>query len=151
FTQPTMYKLIDQKPSVRDVYAHKLVSAGILTKEEVDDIAEKRKQALATALAEAREGDYLKPPEAFGGFWTAFKGGRDKDVPKVDTSVPEEKLIEYFEKLARIPESFHVHPKVSKVLQDRLAAAKDGPGLDWGGGEHAAFASLLAQGVDVRL
>jgi 2-oxoglutarate dehydrogenase E1 component len=151
FTQPTMYKLIDQKPSVRDVYAHKLVSAGILTKEEVDDIAQKRKEALAQALAEAREGDYLKPPEAFGGYWSTFKGGRDKDVPEVDTAVPEERLRELFEKLARLPEGFHAHPKVAKVFQDRLAAARDGHGLDWGAGEHIAFATLLAQGIDVRL
>jgi len=38
FTQPLMYKRIGQHPSVQDVYADKLIKAGVLTQETVDGI-----------------------------------------------------------------------------------------------------------------
>jgi 2-oxoglutarate dehydrogenase E1 component len=152
FTQPAMYKVIDKKPSVRTVYVSKLTQTGLITQAEADEVAQRRKAALDAALAEARSGDFNKPPRAMEGLWAPYKGGLDKDVPEVDTGVPEGELVALLEKLAEIPPGFAIHPKVAKVLQtDRRDGVKTGHPLDWGTAEHLAFASLLVQGFPVRL
>ncbi len=152
FTQPLMYALIDKKPSVREMYVKNLVDSGKLTKEQAEEIAAARKGALSEALTEARTGDYLQPPRAMEGIWSPYKGGPDKLVAEVDTTVPEDRLLAILDKLATFPEGFTANPKVVKVYQtDRRDAARSGRGLDWGGGEHLAFATLLLDGYPVRL
>jgi 2-oxoglutarate dehydrogenase E1 component len=151
FTQPRMYALIDKKPSVREMYVKNLVDSGKITLTQAEGIATARKAALTEALTEARSGDYLQKPSAMEGIWSPYKGGPDKLVPEVDTTVPAERLQELLDKMATFPPSFTVNPKVLKVFEhDRRDAAKTGK-LDWGGGEHLAFASLLAEGHLVRL
>src|SRR5690606_7696215 len=49
------------------------------------------------------------------------------------------------------PENFKLHPLVERVINDRRAMAEGEHPLDWGMGEHLAFATLLASGYDVRL
>ncbi len=152
FTQPLMYAVIDKKPSVREMYVRKLVESGKLTLEQAEDIATARKAALSAALTEARSGDYLQPPRAMEGLWSSFKGGPDKLVPEATTAVPDESLLAIVDKLATFPDGFTPNPKVLKVFQhDRREAAHMGRGLDWGGGEHLAFATLLVDGFPVRV
>ncbi len=152
FTQPLMYALIDKKPSVREMYVKSLASSGKITLEQAEQIATARKAALTEALTEARSGDYLQPPRAMEGIWSPYKGGPDKLVPEVDTTVPEETLLHLVDEMATFPPDFAANPKVLKVFaQDRRDNAHNGKGLDWGAGEHLAFASLLAQGHPVRL
>ncbi|HEY1955731.1 MAG TPA: 2-oxoglutarate dehydrogenase E1 component [Polyangiaceae bacterium] len=155
FTQPLMYAVIDKKPSVREMYVKKLVEAGKLTLEQAEDIATARKAALSDALTEARSGDYLQPPRAMEGIWSPFKGGPDKLVPLAVTAVPEEKLRALLDKMARFPEGFTPNPKVLKVFEhdrrDLTPGTSPIKGLDWGGGEHLAFATLLVEGYPVRV
>jgi 2-oxoglutarate dehydrogenase E1 component len=152
FTQPLMYAVIDKKPSVREMYVRNLVDSGKVTLEQAEEIAGARKTALTEALTDARSGDYLQPPRAMEGIWSPYKGGADKLVPEVDTAVPEDELLRLVDKMATFPEGFTPNPKVLKVFNvDRRDKAHDGAGLDWGAGEHLAFATLLAQGYPVRL
>jgi 2-oxoglutarate dehydrogenase E1 component len=152
FTQPLMYALIDKKPSVREMFVKSLAQSNNVTLEQAEQIATARKAALSEALTEARNGDFLQPPRAMEGIWSPYKGGPDKLVPDVDTTVPEEKLVALLETMAKLPDGFVANPKVVKVFSvDRRDAARNGGKLDWGGGEHLAFASLLTQGHAVRL
>ena len=50
-----------------------------------------------------------------------------------------------------VPSSFKVHPLVEKVLADRAAMGRGEINVDWGMGEHLAYASLVASGYAVRL
>jgi 2-oxoglutarate dehydrogenase E1 component len=50
-----------------------------------------------------------------------------------------------------MPEGFKLHPLVEKVIADRRAMAEGKQPLDWGMGEHLAYASLVASGYPVRL
>jgi 2-oxoglutarate dehydrogenase E1 component len=49
------------------------------------------------------------------------------------------------------PDSFAIHPKLGKQLQKRLASIENEAGIDWGHAEALAFASLLREGISVRL
>jgi 2-oxoglutarate dehydrogenase E1 component len=53
--------------------------------------------------------------------------------------------------LVKYPEGFHIHPKVQKLLDQRLEMARGRRAVDFGMSEALAFGSLLKQGVPVRL
>jgi 2-oxoglutarate dehydrogenase E1 component len=151
FTQPVMYKLIDQKPTVREVYVKKLVESGQITQQQGDQLKATRQAALALALEEEKKGDYLKPPKAMGGVWEPYIGGPDKNVEEVATNVPREVLVDLATRLADLPSSFHANPKVKAVLDTRRERVQSGQPFDWGTGEHLAFASIVASGGSIRI
>jgi 2-oxoglutarate dehydrogenase E1 component len=68
----------------------------------------------------------------------------------VETSVPAEHLRELQDELVRVPEGFTVNPKLVKMLERRVEALDTG-GIDWGQAESLAFASLLVEGIPIRL
>jgi 2-oxoglutarate dehydrogenase E1 component len=151
FTQPVMYALIDQKPTVREVYVRHLVLRGIVTQDQADEIAAGRKAALDQAREEAKTGDYHRMPEAMGGLWTQYRGGLDERVPDAETGVPKETLVKLLDKMATMPTDFKPNPKVLKVLEARRDRARAGEALDWGTAETLAFATLVTEGHRVRL
>jgi 2-oxoglutarate dehydrogenase E1 component len=151
FTQPLMYKLIDAKPTVREVYVKKLVESGQITQQEGDQLKAMRQAALAQALEEERKGDFLKPPKAMDGVWTPYVGGLEKNVPDVDTSVPKETLVDLATRLSQLPQGFNANPKVKAVLDLRRERIMKGEPFDWGTGENLAFATLVAENRMVRI
>ena len=151
FTQPVMYRLIDHKPTVREVYVKRLVDAGHITREEADEIADWRRGTLEAALEDAREGDYQQMPESMGGVWATYLGGPDASVPEVATTFPKATLLDALDRLTTMPAKFHANPKALKILEQRKERALAGHGLDWGTGEHLAFASILLEGHGIRI
>jgi 2-oxoglutarate dehydrogenase E1 component len=151
FTQPLMYALIDQKPSVRQVYVKKLVEGGQVTRAQADAIEQTRKAVLEEAYAEAKKGDYLRHPNAMEGVWLPYKGGPDKGVPEVPTGVPSKVLLDATKVLTKMPDGFKGNPKALKILEERKEKIESGKGLDWGTAEQLAFASILLEGRPVRI
>jgi 2-oxoglutarate dehydrogenase E1 component len=151
FTQPLMYQLVDQKPTVREMYVKRLEKAGLVTTEQADAIVAERRAALEAALEEAKKGDYLRDPRSMEGVWSGYNGGPEKNIPEVDTRVPRETLLELVDRLAAVPEGFHGNNKVLKVLEQRRERAHANQPLDWGAAEHLAFATILREGVPIRL
>jgi 2-oxoglutarate dehydrogenase E1 component len=64
--------------------------------------------------------------------------------------VPSERLLELGEELLRVPSEFEVNPKLARQLERRREAMAEG-GIDWGHAESLAFASLLEEGIPIRL
>jgi 2-oxoglutarate dehydrogenase complex dehydrogenase (E1) component-like enzyme len=69
---------------------------------------------------------------------------------EVVTAVAETRLRTLNEELLRVPDGFTVHPKLAKQLERRRETIEEG-GIDWGQAEELAFASLLVEGIPVRL
>ncbi len=151
FTQPVMYQLIDQKPTVREVYVKKLVESGQITQEQGDQLKTTRQVALALALEEERKGDFLKPPKAMGGIWSPYIGGPDVNVEEVATNVPRETLIDLITRLSHAPSDFNVNPKVKAILDLRRDRVLKNEPFDWGTGEHLAFATLVNENRPIRI
>jgi 2-oxoglutarate dehydrogenase E1 component len=151
FTQPLMYKLIDQKPTVREMYTRQLIERGQLTRQDADAIMATSKERLEQALQDARKGDYLKPPSSLDGVWKTYRGGADAAVPEPDTGVARERLIQLAQALGKVPEGFQANGKVLTQLQQRYEKVINGSPFDWGTAEHLAFASLLAEGNPIRI
>jgi 2-oxoglutarate dehydrogenase E1 component len=81
--------------------------------------------------------------------WAPFLNRKWTD--NADTAVPLGELRRLSERLTRIPENFKLHSLVEKVIADRRAMGEGRLPLDWGMGEHLAFASLVASGYAVRI
>jgi 2-oxoglutarate dehydrogenase E1 component len=104
---------------------------------------------LDSALDEARKGVFSLVPTAMGdtGLLCGRVGRARAGVP---TAVPE-KLIELCRRTVSLPSDFHASPKIARLFEQRLEKVEKGLPLDWGIGETLAYASLVAEGVPVRL
>ena len=147
-TQPLMYKRIGQHPGTRKLYADKLAVQGVIGADEGDEFVKRFRSAMD-------EGRHTIDPvltdykNKYAVDWSPFLGRKWTDA--ADTSMPQAELKRLGERITTVPEGFKVHPIVEKVLADRRAMARGEMNLDWGMGEHLAFASLVASGYPVRL
>jgi len=151
FTQPTMYAAIDKKPSIREIFAAELVTSGRISQGEIDGLMDTTYKGLMDALDFVRKSEVSWVPNAMGGVWIPYRGGRDQATPEVATKVPAQTLIDIAKKMATLPQGFHANDKVAKVWQQRAAKIEGGDPFDWGTGEAMAFATLLAEGTPIRL
>jgi 2-oxoglutarate dehydrogenase E1 component len=152
FTQPLMYAAIEKKPSVRASYVKKVLATGQVTEEQVERLVSLRKAALEEALSATRAEHHHPATTGFVGLWARYKGGPDSGVPEVSTAVPVGKLQDLLRTITTVPEGFTVHPKLEQtVLTPRRQRIEGKLPLDWGTAEALAFASLLDEGVPIRL
>jgi 2-oxoglutarate dehydrogenase E1 component len=144
YTQPLMAERIKNHPSVREQYAAALVEDGVVTQEEADQLARDVEQSLKAAH------EALKA--SFEGIETPVLPERTPptDGAEVSTAVPVDRLRSLNEELLEVPERFTVHPKLLKQLERRRERLETGE-IDWGHAEALAFASLLVEGIPVRL
>jgi 2-oxoglutarate dehydrogenase E1 component len=146
FTQPRMYDVIRAHPTVREVFAERLAADGAVTREEADALLQQALDRLAEVQAALGDGSAL-PPQNGEDHHT--NGGPPSS--SIDTAVPAETLAEYNEALLRRPEGFTPNARLEKQLARRRDALGPQGGIDWGHAETLAFASLIAEGVPVRL
>ncbi len=148
-TSPLMYAKIKDHPTTRELYSRQLIAEGVVTREDVDGwIAEfdsyLDKEFDAGKSYQANKADWLD------GAWAGL-ALPDGDDRRGDTSVPLQKLIDLGQKITAIPDRLDVHKTVRRAIEGRRQAFESGEGLDWGAGEHLAFATLLDEGFPVRL
>jgi 2-oxoglutarate dehydrogenase E1 component len=144
YTQPLLAAAIASHPTVRELYGKALIEQGIVTVEQAAEL----ESDVSTALKAAHEA--LK--ETFGSAPATAPEGR---IPagtagEVVTAVAADTLRGLNEELLRTPDWFTPHPKLMKQLERRREAIEQG-GIDWGQGEALAFASLLVDGIPIRI
>ena len=145
YTQPLMAARIAQQPSAREQYAKALVEEGALSQEEVDALSAQ----IEARLKEAHERLKATFGEAVPA--VAYEGRIPASAEaEVVTAVEEERLRALNDELLQVPEGFTVNPKLAKQLERRRATL-DERAIDWGQAEELAFASLLVDGIPVRL
>ena len=162
FTQPVLYRAIADHKPVREGYLDHLLQLGGVTREEADDIAAKRREALEKELSQSQKelpSDNGKPQmpviDGQNGMCRVndkpLVGGPEPTDDNFQTGVAREKLTAVLESLSHVPEKFHPHPKLKKFLQSRQQMAAGELPLDWSAAEALAFASLTAEDYRVRL
>jgi 2-oxoglutarate dehydrogenase E1 component len=148
-TQPLMYKKIKAHPSTRQVYSERLIAEGVATGAEIDGwIAEFA--AYLDAEFEAGTSWHADKADWLDGNWAGLALA-DGEERRGNTAVPAQKLHDLGMRFTAIPQGFDVHKTVARVIEARRAAIDSGENIDWATAEHLAFASLLDQGVPVRL
>ncbi|MDX6615761.1 MAG: 2-oxoglutarate dehydrogenase component [Solirubrobacterales bacterium] len=150
YTQPLMAAKIKDHPPVSELYAEKLVSEGVVSPGDVEAKRAERQQKLGELHKELRRkieaGEYEDPTGTGTG-----TGELDRTAsPDVDTAVDDKELRRLNEELIRVPDSFTIHRKLRKPLEKRLESIDQG-GIEFGHAESLALASLLTEGVHVRM
>jgi 2-oxoglutarate dehydrogenase E1 component len=144
-TQPLLYKKIKDHPPLWEIYA--------------DDIGATDAPAQAAAIkaefesAQKGAGKLTKKPlmRELPSYWDQYYGGLHKPEFEVETGIAAEELAELSKRLTTYPEGFHIHPKVKKLLEQRVEMGGGKRPVDYGMAEALAFASLAKTGIPVRL
>jgi 2-oxoglutarate dehydrogenase E1 component len=147
-TQPLMYKKIGQHPGTRKLYGDKLVAQSVLAADGPDEMV-KAYRAAMDAGKHTVDPVLTNFKSKYAVDWAPFLGKKWTDG--ADTALPLAEIKRLAERITTIPKDFKAHPLVEKVLADRAAMGRGEINVDWGMGEHLAYASLVASGYGVRL
>lgn len=148
FTQPIMYKTIATHPTTKKIYAEHLLKTDQITETELKTIEKEvldhlnNELSAASALSQSEKKlDWLE------GAWSKIKNSEHDN----QTGVNLEELKKLGLALCNTPNEISINPKLKRQLEQRAQALKENGPIDWATGEALAFATLLKEGIKVRL
>ncbi len=147
-TQPLMYQKIKSHPTTRDLYAEKLIAAGVVSKDEdtflVDSFRDSldRDEPLVSSLVS-------EPNKEMFVDWTPYLG-HDWDTPG-ETAIQLAEIQRLGKHMNEAPDGFPIQRQVNKILEDRRKMAAGALEVNWGFAETLAYATLLREGYPIRL
>jgi 2-oxoglutarate dehydrogenase E1 component len=145
YTQPMLYAAVKQHPTPREVWARRLELDGTIDADTAATLDQTFSTKLEGALAAMQARGTPSVAQVIA------KHTRSPGQPPVDTRVPAGDLLALNDRLLSWPATFHVHPRLAKQFERRRTLVRDPAGIDWAHAEALAFASLLTEGVSVRL
>jgi len=146
YTQPLMYERIKETPTVRQRYAEQLVAAGVVDTAQV----EAEPQQFYQRLSEIQQSLKAHLSEDTKGEEPQRISGVQQLVSEPDTRTAPQLLTSLNQQLLAVPDGFTVNPKLQRQLERRREALTQGE-IDWAHAEALAFASLLHEGISIRL
>jgi 2-oxoglutarate dehydrogenase E1 component len=149
FTQPVLYKQIKAHPRAGTIYAERLIREQVLSRDELEKLEEVQEQRLEHAMHDSLVRVKLEGAEGYHGLWSQSELAKDLQDGK--TSIPRDTISLVGKALLSHPEGFHSHPKVRRLMEQRVQSLGQEGRIDWGTAEALAIGSLLLDGVTVRL
>jgi 2-oxoglutarate dehydrogenase E1 component len=143
-TQPLLYRKINAHPPLFQIYAQK-------HKIDTREMEARFRQEVDPAFKKAADMQKKPSLRKLPVYWEKYEGGRYSLDYEVPTAVSEEKLRQLTARLTTYPRDFAIHPKVKKLLEQREKMGTGKLPLDYGMAEALAFASLVDEGIPVRL
>jgi len=145
FTQPVIYQTVASHPTVREHWARVLVEKGTIAADVPPALVKKHFDVLETTYAS------LKPEQE-------YRGPVPPQPPpgvaaRVSTGVPLDRLRDINDALLVQPDGFTFHRKLERGRERRKAALVNPSdrSVDWATAEELALATILADGIPVRL
>ncbi|MBI4535244.1 MAG: multifunctional oxoglutarate decarboxylase/oxoglutarate dehydrogenase thiamine pyrophosphate-binding subunit/dihydrolipoyllysine-residue succinyltransferase subunit, partial [Ignavibacteriae bacterium] len=148
YTQPLLYKKIKQHPSVRQLYGEKLLRENTVTKEELESINEESRLRYERAFEASQKREMRFKAEVP---LAVSADQLEAAQPPGETGVPVETLREITAALTIAPPGFAVHPKLTRILDERRLLLEGDTAIDWAFAEALACGSLVCEGTPVRL
>jgi 2-oxoglutarate dehydrogenase E1 component len=144
FTQPVMYREIDKHPSVRKLWASRLEAQQVIKAGRADTLLQGfMKQLQQESEKLDAEKSLFEPVPA-----APPRGA----AQKVRTSIPLKRIKELNQALLQFPSGFQLNSKLVKAVERRQASInKSADKVDWATAEEIAFASILQDGIAIRL
>jgi 2-oxoglutarate dehydrogenase E1 component len=143
-TQPLLYDRIKKHAQLWKIYAER---TGISADPIVDRVKKEYEEEQVKAGKLTKMPHLRKLPD----YWTPYHHGKYKAEYEVDTGLSRDKIAEIADGLVRVPDTFHVHPKIVKLLEQRAEMGHGKRPFDYGFAELLAYASLVLAGTPVRL
>jgi 2-oxoglutarate dehydrogenase E1 component len=143
-----MYQKIRNHQPTRAAYADQLIASQLVTPAEAKDYVEKIR-------AEFDQGNCVGRPRAcpiddlHDVDWSRYRG-ISWDHPS-DTTFDRERFEALAGQIVTPPGDFNLHPRVERIMEDRRLMAQGDKLADWGFAENMAYATLLDQGVPIRI
>jgi 2-oxoglutarate dehydrogenase E1 component len=153
FTQPQLYALIDKHANPREEYVQYLLKHG---ESDAQDLAKEMEKKfwsdLQERLDEVKQNplpyNYQKPERD----WQSLRKATEADFESSPvTAVSDDEIKRLFNALMKWPDDFKPLRKVEKILQDKVRLFQTEEKIDWATAELIAYASLVAEGKDVRM
>ena len=173
YTQPEMYQVIKKHPPVREIFARQLIEQGVVSEQESTELTDQVWDVLTGAHQELK--DRIAAAKDIRHATGEYELDRTPS-PEVKTAVSSERLRVLNDELLAVPDGFTIHPKLVRQLEqrrevfsaegpDESGAAQSGAagrragrepdraggGILWAHAEALAFASLLTEGIPIRL
>lgn len=151
FTQPTLYQAIARHPNPRDIYARKLIAQGVMTDAEHQQHMDEYEASLEAKFDVAKQFKKVVVHRFLGNDWKGIRYADNSDfaqTPYLKTA--KSTIQELARKVNHLPENKDFFKKVHKIIEDRLTLV-DQNKVDWAMAELLAYATLLTNGVPVRL
>ncbi len=146
-TSPVVYRDVKERPVLFNLYAAEI---GV-SEENIQQLEEGALSLLEESLKRGREITTKPILEKSSNDWANYVGGFYDESYEVPTQVESSTLSQLGDLLVTTPDDFNVHPKLQKLLAQRLEMVQGNKGVDWGMAEALAFSSLLLEGFSVRL
>jgi 2-oxoglutarate dehydrogenase E1 component len=145
FTQPLMYEKIAKHPTVRQLWVRTLVERGVIEQGFADELVRKRReyiQGIFNSLVP--ETDLVEPVPELAQPGTARR---------TSTAVSIDRLRVLNQSLRRMPDGFSPNRKIERALERRrlIFDDLDSPSIDWSSAEDLAWASVLEEGIAIRV
>lgn len=151
FTQPKLYQAIDKHPNPYQIYIDKLLGEGIFTDDEIREMDKMFNQKLDDNLNQTQKPDKSESKPFLHELYRSFRASVLTDfVKSPETGIKESKLLSLLDRINALPADKQFNRKVEKIFADRKDMVKADK-LDWASGELLAYASLLEEGIPVRL
>ncbi|MEJ2701459.1 MAG: 2-oxoglutarate dehydrogenase E1 component [Sedimentisphaerales bacterium] len=149
FTHPHMYKIIGNHPSVATIYGAKCAESEVMTEKEQTSVTKEYVDSLKQALETSRAEPVSQVDTTQGPDWEGISDQYSHEA--MDTTVAESTLRRIGEHVTKVPEGFHVHPILGRILRRKRETFERKAIVDWSFAEALAFGSLLLEGVSIRL
>lgn len=151
FTQPRMYKLIDNHKNPREIYLAKLIERGDVSARTGDELEKSFWNDLQERLDMVKQNElpykYQDPEQQ----WRKLKKTIDvKDMITPVTGIGKKDLDKILKHLTQLPTDFNINPKVKRLQKGKKELLDKGQ-VDWAFGELSAYASLMLEGKNVRM
>lgn len=145
-TQPLMYQKIKKHPTPRKLYADRLAAEGSASPEDATEMVNLYRDALDAGECVVAE---WRPMSLHSFTWSPYLNHEwDESYP---ATVEPKRLQELARRISQIPEAVEVQARVAKIYNDRKEMAEGNKPFDWGGAENLAYATLVDEGIPVRL
>ncbi len=144
YTQPLLYKIINQMTPVWKLYSARLQQEKVLDDAAITQLYKAAQQRWQQAFerASAKKVDVHQ----------LLQQRQKADLfQPVHTAVDAATLRFIAEKITTLPSGFTLHPKLKRFLEHRRQSVLEGKGIDWATGEALAFGSLLLEKHRVRM
>ncbi len=147
FTQPELYENIRNHKSAYIDYKEHLANEASVSADAADNMQKEYTEKMQKALDTAMKGDVHADREMFNGVWEKFNLD---DSFEPETKVSKKALEKVANSLISWADGFTPHPKIAKAMEKRSANIINGE-MDWGAAEIAAYGTLLADGIRIRI
>jgi 2-oxoglutarate dehydrogenase E1 component len=149
FTHPRMYKIIKSHPSVTSIYGEQLAGLNIMNAEEQLKLKKKYRETLKTALEDSSSG--REPSDSISAVIQREIRKNSLTSVSVETRIPKDRMETIVRKITEVPEDFHIHAKLERIINNRRKALDQGGPIDFPTAELLSFGSLLLEKTHIRL